>query len=634
MPAIKANKNPISRRCRAYRQRVDDYLSRSFNSWSYIFQVPTPHVDLYGLTCVEVTRKVKTFLSSQVSDDPAVQLSFQLIKKGLPDSCPCLEKDMIASLRSKITSSRPTLSPGYKQFVRQIVRAIFPKGWDSDYNQKCIICSPPLSSVFLPESKCSSSGSRGTGGCLGWMKYTQGEFIDATMHGLNVTADIRAELILVQSPGKPRALTKFTPSSLLLKPLHKTIYGRLKRQRWLLVGPPTTERLRRAGFEYGKGDLVSGDYASATDGLSIEVAEVIIDTLLSTSVQIPEEIKEYARAILRPELTYRDSDGCLNPFFRPTRGQMMGSYLSFPLLCLQNYAAFMYSVREIKEKIPVLINGDDILFQRSNHFETWLRCLKPIGLTVEESKTDVSNFFGTINSTLLRWEGNYLRPQWVLKTAMFRTFEDKKHLGDKFMSFLKDCPVDYRYRAGREFFDWNIGNLRRLGVSPVSLGFRGLLARRLSKKFGLLELPEVEIPDYFKTHGVCYPPEFIMEVDPESLSQEEFFLSSLEFGSEKWNRGWIPADILRNCYSYVRSLASIHEREIEDYFHWQSISDQQFSFELRNRISERRRCKSKAFTMPQRVRTTRIFNYKVFEELFHGGLPTYDSEKAAVLHKE
>jgi len=76
--------------------------------------------------------------------------------------------------------------------------------------------------------------------------------------------------------------------------------------------------------------------------------------------------------------------------FVPRRGQMMGSYLSFPLLCLQNRIAFLYAGESVgidASEFPCLINGDDILFRSGPHFsELWMNTVGSLSLEVERSK--------------------------------------------------------------------------------------------------------------------------------------------------------------------------------------------------------------------------------------------------------
>lgn len=500
-------------------------------------------------TCTDLARLVKAFLGREVSDLPMVQMSFQSIKKGLPSSCKCMESGMIDELARSIGSPPPPLPRGYLDFVRKQVRVLFRKGWDASYESKCIVATPPLSSC--------SEASRSLGGSLSQWEGRQSDYLDFVLHGKGeAMGGLSGELMVVQSAGKPRPLSKFESEMLYLDPLHKTIYSHLKKMRWLLTGDPSREKLSRAGFRQEGGELTSGDYKSATDGLYIEVAEVILETLFESSVFIPRIVKESMLAALRPMLFWCDGRKSVEV----CRGQMMGSKGSFPLLCLQNKIAFEWSLKKagIREPVPHLINGDDILFQRDGHFQKWSEVLPDVGLAVEHTKTSVEKDWGTINSTLLVWRDGLLEPSWSARFGMFRPAEHPGNLGKSFLSFLHGCTdPGLRFRAGREFFKWHLSELRSSGVSLPSLGFRGLLARRLSRLFSLLELPDAEFPRAFDKHAVGYDAEFISRSDLASLGPEELLHSSLELGSQKWSGGYKKVDVVREAIRYCLRRSAV-----------------------------------------------------------------------------
>ncbi|QTH80196.1 MAG: RNA-dependent RNA polymerase [Pestalotiopsis botourmiavirus 2] len=621
-----------SRSCRVSCKRTADYLRRSVASWQAMFGEEVPPFEASYTSCKDLARLVKEFLGRSVSHSRSAQLSFQSIKKGLPSSCSCMTNGMIDKLVSSLSSSPRQLPDGYLDFVRKEVSGLFKKGWDSAYESFCLTTSPPLSSVCVPESSCKSSGSRSTGGCLGWNPSDQASFLDVVLRGEGSFGEPVGKLLVVQSAGKPRALSKFNAECLHARPLHKTIYGHLKKFKWLLVGPPTREKLQDAGFKEGGGSLVSGDYAAATDGLSIEVAEVILESLLENALFVPEVIKEGALSLLRPTFYHGDLFSFDNSF-EPSVGQMMGSYLSFPLLCLQNYLAFRWSLRGTKRvRVPVLINGDDILFQKDNHFSKWESSISSVGFTVERTKTDVSDTFGTINSTLLQWVDGSLEPCWSARFGMFRAAEHPGSLGRSFSEFLRGChEPELRFRCGREFFKWHLSELRSCGVSLPSLGFRGLLARRLAKVFGLLELPSAEFPAAFQRHDVTYDSDFITDRDIDSLSPQELFESSLELGSMKWSRGWRPVDVTRSAILHCLDLTAAKGNRF-DYpviEPWVWSSDHSFRFSLRQRLLGRRvTTPSSEFLRPFPPRGTILFSWIVFssilEDQIFGPPPSYE----------
>jgi len=635
LSVVNLNSRRPKGRCRAYRQRTVDYVERSVASWQVIFGRKVSPLQGDYRSCAELAGLIKGFLSRDVSDVPREQLSFQSIKKGLPDSCACMEDGMLDKLVSSIGGPPKALPEGYLDFVRKEILTLFRKGWDTKYEQYCLTTSPPLSA-------CSEE-IRSHGGSLaafhhektlteaGFLAPVRGQswFLDATLFGREVLPEkMMGSLMVVQSSGKPRPLSKFQSEMLLLKPLHKVVYGHLKQFPWLLVGPPTASKLRRAGFKEGEGVLVSGDYKSATDGLSIEVAETIMSTLFQTSACIPTNIQGFALRALRPTLSQVVKDPSAEFGLRysevdVTVGQMMGSLLSFPLLCLQNYLAFRWSMRGVglKKKVPLLINGDDILFQKDNHYLRWTKVLGPVGLTVEESKTSVERDWGTINSTLLVWEQGFLVPSWSPRFGMFRPAEHPASLGRSFADFLCGCEEpDIRFRAGREWFRWHLGELRDAALSLPSLGFRGLLARRLGQVFGLLNFPSGELPRAYRKHEVGFG-DFVSRIDLSALSPEELLQSSIEVAARKWADGFKGTQQVREAILYCLSRSAVkwHRHDYPSDLSPFYATDDELRFRLRNtRLEWVRRTPSKAFLAPFPPREDVLFMTSVMYNLSWG----------------
>ena len=96
-----------------------------------------------------------------------------------------------------------------------------------------------------------------------------------------------------------------------------------------------------------------------------------------------------------------------------TNGQLMGNILSFPILCVANYAAFHLSVEKymglnlpvdfVMKKFPSQINGDDILF-RSNerHYPIWKKQVADFGFKLSLGKNFCHPSMFQINSQLFR----------------------------------------------------------------------------------------------------------------------------------------------------------------------------------------------------------------------------------------
>lgn len=576
-----------SKRCTAYIDRTVNTVRRAAESWAYCYDEPLP---LFALprhpdqSCSDFSKSVKIFLSSEVSDDWSAQMSFQSLKKLLPDSCRCMEATLLDELQSRLTSPPLALPRGFSQFVKREVLRLFPKGWDlGSYEAFCLTSSPPLSAT--------SDSPRSEGGALAALSPLQhSSFLDAVLRG-NTQAfqsEALAKLSVVQSAGKPRPLSSFDSSCFLLKPLHKSIYSRLSKKSWLLRGSPRPSSFDRCGFQEG-GLLVSGDYASATDFLSLEVAELCLDSILSTSASVPAEIASFARRVLRPRMVEVDSSGLVVRDFVPTRGQQMGSYLSFPLLCLQNYLAFRWALktRGVEDRVPCLINGDDILFQTSDvgFFDHWVSTVERLGLQVERTKTSRDFRYGSLNSTLLGWKDGKLRVVPSLRFGMLRRPDCPSSLGVSFSDFLRGIEDPFlRFRAGKVFFSWHIGMLSQLPVGLPSVGFRGTLVNRLQQIFGLGRLAPGEIPAFPRRHDVVLPSDFVSEVDVSAVDSELRFFSSAETACWKWASGWQPACFERSSIRWCLKVSSLRsaERDVVPLLSGALSSDSRFSFFLRN----------------------------------------------------
>jgi hypothetical protein len=540
-----------------------------------------------------------------------------------------MQSGLLDKLVSLITSPPRRLPDGYLSFVSKEIKFLFRKGWDLGlYEKFAITTTPSLSGVC--------GGGRRAGGqflITGRDGLTQHDYIRLVLDGVgDLPPEVKGELLVVQSAGKPRPLSKFEAELLALRPLHRAIFGRLRRERWLLTGPPSKEALRRAGFLKGAGELVSGDYQSATDGLSVEVAECILGCILERSASVPENVKAFAMAALRPVLLHDGAE------IRLTVGQMMGSYLSFPLLCLQNYLAFRWSLRgtsQGKKGVPVLINGDDIIYQLDNHFDRWVSVLGGVGLIVEKSKTSVNEDWGTLNSTLLVWEGELLSPSWSARFGMLRPAEYPNSLGRSFLDFLRGCSdPSLRFSAGREWFRWHIGELRSSMVSLPSLGFRGLLARRLAQSFSLLDLQEVPVlPSAPLWHEPGLPEDFVVRVPRSALVHEDQVLCSAEVGAMVWARGFVPLDRDKAALRYCLQRSGLFSRPELPEFHSFLGPDAEFSFRCRNLGAPRRRLTpSSAFLAPFPSSLEVIVPCAVVDGLsigFDEWLPPYESPEDA-----
>jgi len=114
----------------------------------------------------------------------------------------------------------------------------------------------------------------------------------------------------------------------------------------------------------------------------------------------------------------------------------MGSVLSFPFLCIASLSAYIYSRIDIRDKLVLCepeealkllqsidgcgINGDDSVFSATgfDQFALWEEGVAALGGVVSRGKTLTNHHFATVNSVLLRREGNKLVPVPVPRPSL------------------------------------------------------------------------------------------------------------------------------------------------------------------------------------------------------------------------
>jgi hypothetical protein len=232
------------------------------------------------------------------------------------------------------------------------------------------------------------------------------------------TASTRAVMVsAVLEPLKVRLITKgdtlrYWVSRFFQKGLWKHLQ---KYSQFVLTGRPMEikdlsdllEKESKIPFSLNFDKWVSGDYKAATDGVSIHYTKLVFESVLKKTTY-SDELKDVLRSVLYEQDIHYPAKYGLDPC-RQVNGQLMGSVLSFPVLCVINLIAYWKSLEEYSgleidaENLPVLINGDDILF-RSNvaHYEIWQKWIKAVGFTLSLGKNYIHDNVLTINSQTYR----------------------------------------------------------------------------------------------------------------------------------------------------------------------------------------------------------------------------------------
>jgi hypothetical protein len=211
-------------------------------------------------------------------------------------------------------------------------------------------------------------------------------------------------------PLKIRIVTKgpeFTYSA--LKPVQEMMFRTLSKDARFMIGEPMSKwKVKNTlGQLRSWNSWVSGDYKAATDNLAIELSYAIAQKIAEVT-DMPRPYRElFVDALVGHTYTYNKNFGVGEPCWaeeKPQlRGQLMGSNVSFPVLCIANFALIWDSVfPEMEfEDVQVLVNGDDCLFQTDEDgFAAWKDAAAAVGLSPSVGKTYFSRDFYVINSVM------------------------------------------------------------------------------------------------------------------------------------------------------------------------------------------------------------------------------------------
>jgi len=360
------------------------------------------------------------------------------IKRNLPAGCRSHTPSRQDTWERLACSQPPPQSDEYLRFVRREVTRLLPSGWDRGY-ERYVNSHLPNPSARRPRFSRAD---------VLWAGRRE-EFLAGCLAETDLPSVLQARYKEVPTAGKCRPLLIYDEEIELLGPLHKTLYGALRKQDWLLCGPPTEKRMTSVC----QGDVhTSVDLVSATDGLYHSVAETILDAAFFTSWHIPRSLRRLAKASLSPVFVGRGK-----VLRRVRHGQMMGAYLSFPLLCLQSYIAARWAAR-FDPDARFLVNGDDTVISATRGVTVQDY---PLGMRLNSDKTIISRNVVEVNSTaFLRTRGGWREVRHLRRGGALTDYPGMLHMAE---AVLKCGPqwVDafQRVRIGR-----------RWGFLPSQLG--------------------------------------------------------------------------------------------------------------------------------------------------------------------
>ncbi|APG77256.1 RNA-dependent RNA polymerase [Wenling narna-like virus 4] len=315
-------------------------------------------------------------------------ISLLMVKKGFPEAPKCLVDETLKDHQELLSSPSERTDEKTVDDILEIVDKLFPYGWDLNKG----ICGPlPTKAVYeggvatqyvFPEEACS---------LIQQAKLTYDRFLHMRKH-------FKVKAVAVQQPGKIRVITKSEYSLKCLMPLQNALMDQLRNNPSFCLTRKECEENDFDIFLEEKGAFVSGDYKSATDNLNLDLQYYIMQRILFNSVT--PWVKSLWMVALREVSSHKIEYEKLQSIDQ-VRGQLMGSLLSFPLLCIINYSIFHILFPNKK----VLINGDDILFRASQQeYDLWKVKVLSVGLQLSIGKNYFSNEIFTINSKFYRWQ--------------------------------------------------------------------------------------------------------------------------------------------------------------------------------------------------------------------------------------
>jgi len=169
----------------------------------------------------------------------------------------------------------------------------------------------------------------------------------------------------------------------------------------------------------------------------LDVTETMLDTLFFHSVKVPRALRSLARHSLHPLVDGR----------RVTHGQMMGGYLSFPLLCLHSFIAARWASRGMDANI--LVNGDDCLLSTSKPIGAGSY---PDGYQLNVKKTIFAETVAEINSTaFLKAGGVWREVRHLRRGGALGDFHGVNHMAKACASSPEWTDAFVRSRLGKSW---------------------------------------------------------------------------------------------------------------------------------------------------------------------------------------
>jgi len=246
---------------------------------------------------------------------------------------------------------------------------------------------------------------------------------------LDLTKPIKCTIQAVLEPMKVRVISKGEALPYYTcRPLQKALHTSMRHlDCFRLIGRPfsPTDMLDLKEKAASTDQWFSIDYSAATDGLSWRYAGRIFKFLIGN---LPKTQYDLAMSVLGPHALHYPVKGGRDVIFRGIQqnGQLMGSILSFPILCLANLGVYLAVTAQaqqgwtdVERLRHVLVNGDDMVYAADKSlWERHVETAGKVGLEMSVGKAYQHREYANINSTSVHlaldkpnatpWQINYL----------------------------------------------------------------------------------------------------------------------------------------------------------------------------------------------------------------------------------
>jgi hypothetical protein len=215
-------------------------------------------------------------------------------------------------------------------------------------------------------------------------------------------------------PLKVRVISKMCPYLMtLFKPLQTWMHKQLKLNRaFKLVGEPTNwEYIQDVFGADNKDIIISSDYSAATDNLHSWCSELcareITSIIYKNGNYYDIKREEFSNLLLKTltqhEILFHLGSKIEIKRGPQTRGQLMGSITSFPILCLINAGVnrLLFKKKAKLSSLKICINGDDIALASGCTFQEHKVLNTFVGSKLSPGKVFMSEKYMNINSRFI-----------------------------------------------------------------------------------------------------------------------------------------------------------------------------------------------------------------------------------------